>query len=106
MHGLMGGDWKRKRPDQGREEEQRNGKPLRSLWLHDLPSPAATAPAPDPPSDVFGVVFSASSARGGDTEAAWRRHENPWGAYGRGQDSPNSGSWEAGRKGRADLSSR
>ena len=49
MHGLTGGGWKRKRPDQGREEEQRNGKPLHSLWLHDLPSGFATAPVPDPP---------------------------------------------------------
>ena len=72
MHGLTGGDWKRKRPDQGREEEQRNGKPLRSLWLHDLPSPAATAPAPDPPPDVLGELLPATGAGGGDTEIAGR----------------------------------
>ena len=80
MHGLTGGDWKRKRPDQGREEEQRNGKPLRSLWLHDLPSPAATAPAPDPPPDVLGELLPASGEGGGNTEAAWW-HPNSRGAH-------------------------
>ena len=57
-------------------------------------------------SDVLGFLFSASGACGGDTETAWRRHEGARGAHDRGQDRPNSGSWEAGRKGRADLSSR
>ena len=33
-------------------------------------------------SDVFGFVFPATGACGGDTEAAWRRHENPRCAYG------------------------
>ena len=47
-----------------------------------------------------------SGACGGDTETAWRRHEGARGAYDRGQDRPNSGSWEAAGKGRADLSSR
>src|SRR4029078_4088018 len=57
-------------------------------------------------SDVFGELLSPSGACGGDTETAWRRHEGARGAYDRGQDRPNCGSWEAARKGRADLSSR
>ena len=39
-----------------------------------------------------GSLFSASGARGGDTEAAWRRHENPRRAHRRRPDSSNSGS--------------
>src|SRR5271166_7241 len=103
MHGLMGGDWKRKRPDQGREEEQRNGKPLRSLWLHDLPSPAATAPAPDPPSDVVGELLSPSGACGGDTEAAWRRDPNAGCAYYRRPGGANGGGRGVEVEGRGDL---
>ena len=64
-----------------------------------LPPILVTAPAPDPPSDVFGELLSPSGACGGDTETAWRRHEGARGAYDRGQDRPNSGSWEAAGKG-------
>ena len=46
-----------------------------------LPPILATAPAPDPPSDVLGDLLSASGAGGGDTEAAWRWDENAWGAH-------------------------
>ena len=41
-----------------------------------LPPILVTAPAPDPPSDVVGVVLSATGARGGDTQAAWRRNQD------------------------------
>ena len=82
MHGLMGGGWKRKRPDQGREEEQRNGKLLHSLWLHDLPSGFATAPVPDPPPDVIAHLVCAAGACGGDTEAPWRGYQDAWYCHG------------------------
>ena len=49
-----------------------------------LPPILVTAPAPDPPSDVLGVLFSASGDGGGDTQAAWRRDEDAWGADGGG----------------------
>ena len=54
---------------------------MRFQWLCDLPPIKATAPVPDPPSDVLGDLLSASGAGGGDTEAAWRRDENPRGAH-------------------------
>ena len=41
-------------------------------------------PVQDLESDVLGVLFSASGDGGGDTEAAWRWDENPWGADGGG----------------------
>ena len=49
-----------------------------------LPPILVTAPAPDPPSDVFGELLSPSGACGGDTETAWRRHEGARGAHGGG----------------------
>lgn len=79
MHGLTGGSWKRKRHRPRLKRKLPAGKPRQERQTYSRT--IATAPAPDPPSDVIGFVFPASGARGGDTEAAWRRHENPWGAY-------------------------
>ena len=71
-----------------------------------LPPILVTAPAPDPPSDVLGVVLSTSGAGGGDIQTAWRWDENPWRANDLGQSGPNGGSAQAGGEGRTDLSSR
>ena len=56
-----------------------------------LPPILVTAPAPDPPSDVLGVVLSASGEGCGDTETPWRWDENPWRANDLGQSGPNGG---------------
>src|SRR5881397_1711474 len=53
--------------------------------------------------DVFGELLPALGARGGDTEIAWRRHQDSWGAHGRGSGRPDGGSAEAGGGGRTDL---
>jgi hypothetical protein len=82
MHGLTGGSWKRSADlTTAMEKNSPGGKPHGPQWLHDLPPTDPTAPAPDPPSDVFGYLVSASGARGGGTEAARRRHEDARGAH-------------------------
>jgi hypothetical protein len=64
----------------------------------------ATAPVPDPPSDVLGELLPAPGAGGGDTETAWWRGQGAQCAHRRGQDRPNGGGPEAGDEDRADLS--
>ena len=65
MHGLTGGSWKRSADlTTVIEKNSLGGKPHGLKWLHDLPSTDPTAPAPDPPSDVFGGLLSASGAGG------------------------------------------
>ncbi len=71
-----------------------------------LPPILVTAPAPDPPSDVLGVLLSASGEGCGDTETPWRWDENPWRANDLGQSGPDGGGPQAGGEGRTDLSSR
>src|SRR4029077_15886559 len=63
-------------------------------------------PVQDLESEVLGVLFSASGDGGGDTQAAWRWDENPWGADDFGQGGPDGGGQEAGGEGRTDLSPR
>src|SRR6478735_7336997 len=61
-------------------------------------------PVQDLESDVLGVLFSASGEGDGDTQAAWRWDESPWGADDFGQGGPAGGGQEAGVEGRTDLS--
>ncbi len=65
MHGLTGGSWKRSAgltTVMGKNDP--DGKPQGHQWLRDLQLSDATAPASDPPSDVFGDLLSASGAGG------------------------------------------
>ena len=65
MHGLTGGSWKRSADlTTVIEKNSPGGKPRGLKWLRDLPSTDPTAPAPDPPSDVFGDLLSTSGAGG------------------------------------------
>ena len=55
MHGLTGGSWKRSADLTTVIEKNSPGGKLHGLkWLRDLPSTDPTAPASDPPSNVFG----------------------------------------------------
>ena len=73
MHGLTGGNWKRSHDQTMATEKNNSTGNCGALWLCDLLSIKATAPVPDPPSDVFGELFSTSGAGGRGTETAWRR---------------------------------
>ena len=64
MHGSMWRELETEAPGHGhRSEAACQGKPGEK-WLRDLTPDNATAPAPDPTSDVFGDVLSASGAGG------------------------------------------
>jgi len=66
MHGLTGGSWKRD-TDRATAAEKNDPRETGRSAAPRLPPILVTAPAPDPPSDVLGVVLSASGAGGGDT---------------------------------------
>jgi hypothetical protein len=91
MHGLAGGNWKRSH-DQAMATEKNNLTGNHGVQrLCDLLSIKATAPVPDPPSDVVGELLSASGEGSGDTEAAWRGNEGARCAHCRGPRGSNGG---------------
>src|SRR5215212_6225351 len=83
---IDGRELETEQPGHGHDEERPRGKPRRSSWRRVLPPKTATAPAPDPPSeihthlkgavDVAGQGFSESSATSGAALGAGssRRH--------------------------------
>ena len=68
-----------------------------------LPPILVTAPAPDPPSNVFGQLLSAAGAGRGDTQAARRWGPNSGRTYRGRSGRANSGGRAGGAGGRADL---
>src|ERR671934_1795970 len=55
--------------------------------------------------NVLGKLLSTCGARGGDTEAAWRGHQDFRGADRGGPGRPDGGGAQAGGEGRTDLPS-